>query len=47
MRSVVPASAMASEARKCSALPTPTTSGLPARAPTTVPGSFLATTAMA
>ncbi len=47
MRSVVPASASASEARKFSSAPTPTTSGLPARAPTTVPGSLFETTAMA
>ena len=47
MRSVEPASASASEARKLSPSPTPMTSGLPARAPTTRFVSFFATTAIA
>jgi hypothetical protein len=47
MRSVVPASASASDARNISPFPSPITSGLPARAPTTQCGSRLETTAIA
>ena len=47
MRSVSPASAIASDARKCSPSPTPTTSGEPERAPTTRCGSSLQNAAIA
>ena len=47
MRRVAESSAAASEARKWSSVPMPTTSGLPARAPTMRPGSRVDITAMA
>ena len=47
MRRVTDRSAAASEARKWSSSPMPTTSGLPARAPTMRPGSRVDITAIA
>ena len=46
-RRVTDSTAAASEARKCSPSPTPTTIGLPCRAPITRPGSRVEITAIA